>query len=133
MTERTIKHRRSTSAPGARRYADAARHLAETDKMLGRLIERIGPYRLGKGLRPTTTTFAALLEAITHQQLSTKAAATIFSRVRAIDPDLDPAVFLSTKDTVLRQAGLSRAKVLGVLDPRRAQLRRRRARVSGSA
>jgi len=57
-----------------------------------------------------------LLEAITHQQLSTKAAATIFGRVKALVKKLEPEHFLSLENDALRGAGLSRAKVLAVQD-----------------
>ncbi len=99
-----------------RAYAVAAQQLGNTDKPLGRLIARVGPCGLGKEIRPVTTTFEALLEAITHQQLSTKAAATIFARVCALAPDLEPELFRGLGDSALRNAGLSRAKVLAVRD-----------------
>lgn len=105
-----------SEAQGERNYEVAAQQLVNTDNVLGRLIARIGPCGLEKELRPITTTFEALLEAITHQQLSTKAASTIFARVCALAPDLDPELFRSLGDPILRNAGLSRAKVLAVRD-----------------
>lgn len=97
-------------------YEIATQQLCTTDNALARLIARVGPCGLGKDLRPTSTTFDALLQAITHQQLSTKAAATIFARVRALAPDLQPELFSKIEDSTLRRAGLSRAKTLAVRD-----------------
>ena len=63
--------------------------------------------------------FDALAESIAYQQLSGKAAAKIFSRVRALYPKrkwLNPENLLSTSDETLRSAGLSRAKVAALKD-----------------
>lgn len=105
-----------SKAQRERLYKVAVQQLGTTDKPLGKLIARVGPCALGKELKPTATTFEALLEAITHQQLSMKAAMTIFSRVRALAPELDPEMFVALDDASLRNAGLSRAKVLAVRD-----------------
>lgn len=106
-----------SSKHSKKRYEVAAQQLANADKPLGRLIARVGPCGLGKELKPiTTTTFAALLEAITRQQLSTKAASTIFARVRALSPDLEPERFRRLSPSALRGAGLSGAKALAVRD-----------------
>lgn len=99
------------------RYEIAARQLAEADKPLARLIARVGPCELKRELRPiTSTTFEALLEAITHQQLSAKAASTIFGRVRALAPVCDPQRFGRMRESTLRSAGLSGAKAAAVRD-----------------
>ena len=63
--------------------------------------------------------FDALAESIAYQQLSGKAAATIWKRVRALYPKgkwLDPAKVLATPDETLRAAGLSRAKTAALKD-----------------
>jgi DNA-3-methyladenine glycosylase II len=63
--------------------------------------------------------FDALAESIAYQQLSGKAAATIFGRVRALYPKkkwLDPELLLATPDETLRAAGLSRAKTAALKD-----------------
>ena len=69
----------------------------------------------GGSLRP----FDALAESIAYQQLSGKAAATIWKRVRALYPRrryLDPHLVLKTPDEKLRAAGLSRNKVAALKD-----------------
>ena len=66
-------------------------------------------------LRP----FDALAESIAYQQLSGKAAATIWGRVRALYPGkkyLDPKLVLATPEAELRAAGLSRSKVAALKD-----------------
>jgi len=66
-------------------------HLAATDPRMAALIARSRRYdiKASLSLRP----FDALAESIAYQQLSGKAAATIWSRVRALYPKrkfLDP-------------------------------------------
>jgi DNA-3-methyladenine glycosylase II len=63
--------------------------------------------------------FQALLRAIVYQQLSGKAAATILGRVHDLFPSrqgIRPQAMLKVSDERLRQAGMSRAKVLAVKD-----------------
>ena len=63
--------------------------------------------------------FDALAESIVYQQLHGKAAAAIWSRVRALYPKrkrLDPAKVLATRDKTLRACGLSRAKIAAIKD-----------------
>lgn len=96
---------------------EATSFLADADKRLARVIEQAGPFTL----RPEKlqSPFQALLKAIVYQQLSGKAAATILGRVVAQFPHrrgLQPQAILETADDLLRQAGLSRAKVLAVKD-----------------
>ena len=81
------------------------------------LIARSRRYNITPALsiRP----FDALAESIAYQQLSGKAAATIFGRVRALYPKrkwLDPEQLLATPDETLRAAGLSRAKTAALKD-----------------
>ncbi len=63
--------------------------------------------------------FDALAESIAYQQLSGRAAAAIWSRVRALYPKgkrLDPQKILATPDDTFRAAGLSRAKIAALKD-----------------
>ena len=63
--------------------------------------------------------FDALAESIAYQQLSGKAATTIWKRVRALYPGrkfLDPKLVLATPDEKLRGAGLSGSKVAALKD-----------------
>jgi DNA-3-methyladenine glycosylase II len=84
---------------------------------MAELIARSRRYNITAALsiRP----FDALAESIAYQQLSGKAAATIFGRVRALYPKrkwLDPEQLLATPDETLRAAGLSRAKTAALKD-----------------
>lgn len=94
----------------------AIAHLGAHDPALGRLIRAAGPFDLQ--LRTTATVFVALAEAIVYQQLSGKAAGTIFGRVRALFPrrGLTADRVLGAPAEALRRAGLSRAKVLALRD-----------------
>jgi 3-methyladenine DNA glycosylase/8-oxoguanine DNA glycosylase len=98
--------------------AEAVAHLRAADPELARVIDAVGPFRMQT--RRTPTVFAALAEAIVYQQLSTRAAQTIYSRVCALFPDgdrgLDPAAVAAASDDALRGAGLSRAKLLAMRD-----------------
>ena len=81
------------------------------------LIARSLPYNVKPALsiRP----FDALAESIAYQQLSGKAAATIFGRVRALYPRrkyLDPEKTLATPNEAFRAAGLSRNKIAALKD-----------------
>jgi DNA-3-methyladenine glycosylase II len=94
----------------------ALRHLAGRDPALGRLIARVGPPTLGPPRR--VTPFGFLLRAITGQQLSVRAAATIYGRLADLyrPGRPTPARVLATPPPVLRSAGLSAAKTRAVLD-----------------
>jgi 3-methyladenine DNA glycosylase/8-oxoguanine DNA glycosylase len=98
-------------------HGKAHRHLANTDPRMAQLIARSRRYNIAPAvsIRP----FDALAESIAYQQLSGKAAATIFGRVRALYPKrkkLDPRQLLATSDERLRAAGLSRAKTAALKD-----------------
>lgn len=95
----------------------AVEHLIRADKVLARLIRKVGPCRLE--LRRRTSPFAALVQAVTFQQLNGTAARTILKRVQALYPERRfprPVDLLATPDRKLRAAGLSRAKVAAVKD-----------------
>jgi 3-methyladenine DNA glycosylase/8-oxoguanine DNA glycosylase len=95
----------------------AARHLASADRKLAPLIDRIGPVRLQ--LSQTPSVVHALGESIVYQQLTGKAAATIFARVMALvkpKRTLTHEALALLSDDALRGAGLSRAKVAALRD-----------------
>lgn len=98
--------------------AAAVARLRRADQVLAAQMHRLGPFDLP--VRPTFSVFDMLAEAIVHQQLSTKAAATIFGRLRALGAGAGgrptPARILRASDDELRAVGLSRAKVLALQD-----------------
>jgi 3-methyladenine DNA glycosylase/8-oxoguanine DNA glycosylase len=104
--------------PTARTRADWARsadELARHHELAARMLARHGPPR---GLRPTRREgrFASLARAITFQQLSTRAAATIWERVCREVGELRPETVLDTPPPRLRAAGLSTAKTAAIHD-----------------
>ena len=96
----------------------AVRHLKAADPALGGIIASVGPFAME--LKSSRSLFGALAEAIVYQQLSNKAAATIYGRVEALFPrakhGFTPQHILKANDEALRGCGLSRAKVLAVQD-----------------
>jgi O-6-methylguanine DNA methyltransferase len=96
----------------------AVEHLRASDTALARLIDQVGPFRLQ--LKRTPSIFGALAEAIVYQQLTGKAAATIYGRVCALFPRAHhgPSAehILRASDEKLRGAGLSRPKLLALRD-----------------
>ncbi len=108
----------------------AARHLTARDPVMARIVERVGPVELRED---SANPFRSLARSIVYQQLSGKAAGTIFGRFVALfegaggfDPALrrsDPAwapldgefpapeAVLARSAEELRAAGLSRQKI----------------------
>jgi DNA-3-methyladenine glycosylase II len=86
------------------------------DPKLAAIMDRVGPFRLVP--RTEGTHFAALARAIVYQQLSGKAAATIYGRVQALFGDRDPTppALLAIAPETLRAAGLSKQKLGYLLD-----------------
>src|SRR5689334_12214989 len=93
-------------------YARARRVLMRRDPVLGAAIKRIGP--CGMADRQRHDHLSALVGAIVSQQLSTKAAATIYGRFVALFPEGEPlsaSAINQQSDAALRGVGLSGQKV----------------------
>jgi DNA-3-methyladenine glycosylase II len=93
-------------------YTRARRHLMRTDPRLGALIKEVG--RCGLGDLPQRPPFVALAYAIASQQLSVKAADTIFSRFCDLFPPdriPDPVRIVTLHGDAIRAVGFSRPKV----------------------
>ena len=86
-------------------------HLKRADPVLGDVIRRVGPCRWSG--TSDHTHFGFVLRCIVYQQLSGKAAATIFGRVQALYGYRSPTELelLATRTAKLRTAGLSARKV----------------------
>ena len=96
----------------------AINFLKQTDPILGQLIEQIGPCQLDAAQQHGDL-FSSLSKAIIHQQLSTKAAASIYRRFLQLYPNQSfPTALdiLNAPVELLREVGLSRAKVLYLKD-----------------
>lgn len=107
------------ATPIGRRFdtESALAHLRTADARLGAFMDRHGAFAMQ--LKDTSSTFAALAEAIVYQQLNGRAAATIFGRFAALYPGQKfpvAADVLATPDEPLRAAGLSRNKILAIRD-----------------
>lgn len=91
----------------------AASHLSKNDPVLANLIEKIGYCTLKK----KKDHFDSLLGSVIGQQLSLKAAESIYNRVKLHFKDgLLPAYIINETDENLRRLGLSNAKVKYVKD-----------------
>lgn len=95
----------------------AVKYLTRVDRRLARLIARVGPCALQPNRLQSP--FEALAESIVYQQLTGKAAATIYGRLRQLCKRprvLRPAHILTPPTEALRGVGLSRAKVAALQD-----------------
>ena len=91
----------------------ALRHLRTVDPVMAGIIERVGPYALAR----RQPTFETLVRSITFQQLSGKAAGTIFARLKkAVGSRLTASAFLRLTQEELRACGLSRQKIASLQD-----------------
>ncbi len=96
---------------------ESLKHLKKNDKVLGRIIEKIGPYE--HKFKRHKNLYRPLMESVVYQQLAGKAAAAILGRFVALYPERDfPTAedVLSTSMVRLRSAGLSQAKALAITD-----------------
>jgi methylated-DNA-[protein]-cysteine S-methyltransferase len=100
----------------------ATAHLQAADPRLAKLIDCAGPFTMQAAAprpRGGPAPFSALTRAIVSQQLSGKAAATIYDRVAALvgaSTIDDATTLLALPQTKLRSAGLSQNKTLALLD-----------------
>jgi DNA-3-methyladenine glycosylase II len=93
-------------------YETARRLLMRRDPILAAAIKQIGPCKMAD--RQRKDHLSALVGAIVSQQLSTKAAATIFGRFVALFPDNhipSAAAIAEQSDEALRKVGLSGQKI----------------------
>jgi len=89
----------------------ARRILMRRDPVLAPIIKKYGACGIKTGRE--TDIFCGVVQAIVSQQLSTRAAATIYGRLRALMPDAGPPTpeaLLPLSDDALRGVGLSRQK-----------------------
>ena len=97
--------------------AEAMNHLSAKDEKLAELIAQARQFQTD--LDGAQSPYEALMESITYQSISGKAAATIFARVEALGSDgrpPSPQEMLKLSKRALRKAGLSGAKILAMKD-----------------
>jgi DNA-3-methyladenine glycosylase II len=97
-------------------YSIARKHLMKADPKLSLIIKRIGRCEL-HAVAPRDA-FEALCMSIASQQLSVKAAATIFGRFCDLFPNrkVSPEVVMTLTDDQIRAVGFSRPKASFIKD-----------------
>lgn len=94
-------------------WADACRHLVKKDRVMKRLI----PQFANTCLQARGDAFSTLARSIVGQQISVKAAQTVWRRFAALLPEeVTPAQILRLKVDDMRAAGLSPRKVEYLVD-----------------
>ncbi len=95
-------------------FVRGEKHLSKNDPKLAALIAQFGPL----SLEPHTDHYGQLVREIVGQQLSTKAARSIYGRVKALFGDKVPTAkqLVKADSEALRAAGLSYAKVSYIKD-----------------
>ncbi|MGB7285073.1 MAG: hypothetical protein WBE13_22625, partial [Candidatus Acidiferrum sp.] len=97
--------------------AEAVKHLSSRDEKLKFLIAETQSFQMDDD--ELATPYEALLEAITHQSISGKAAATVFGRIKGLGTNGRPPTaeeMMKIRKPILRKAGLSGAKVVAMKD-----------------
>lgn len=106
-----IKHTNSYN----KELLKAIKHLKKNDKILAKVIERVGKCTL----KPQNNSFQSIVDAIISQQLSMTAATAIFNRlVEYFRPKKFPSPedILRTSEDDLRKIGISKAKITCLKD-----------------
>jgi 3-methyladenine DNA glycosylase/8-oxoguanine DNA glycosylase len=98
--------------------ATHVKNLSKKDRILAKHMKKVGPIKLAPD-RNKKNLYESLAQAIVYQQLHGKAAATIFGRVCALFKNKKfpkPEELLSASEVKLREAGLSKSKLLALKD-----------------
>jgi DNA-3-methyladenine glycosylase II len=93
-------------------WSDACRHLARKDRVMKRLIPQFGD----ACLQSRGDAFVTLARSIVGQQISVKAAQTVWDRFAALPRKMIPGNVLKLKVDDMRAAGLSARKVDYLVD-----------------
>lgn len=93
-------------------WADARKHLVKKDRVMKRLIPQLGD----TCLQSRGDAFSTLARSIVGQQISVKAAQTVWHRFAALPSEMTPAHVLRLKVDDMRAAGLSARKVEYLVD-----------------
>ena len=93
-------------------WGQACTHLARTDRVMKKLIPQFGSARL----ESRGDAFVTLARSIVGQQISVKAAQSVWDRFAALSRKLTPAAVLKLKVDDMRAAGLSARKVEYLVD-----------------
>jgi DNA-3-methyladenine glycosylase II len=97
-------------------WDDACKHLAKRDRVMRKLIPRFGEGRL----QSRGDAFTTLARSIVGQQISVKAAQSVWHKFAALTPDpptrIHPSAVLAIDVAAMRGAGLSARKVEYLVD-----------------
>ena len=97
-------------------WDDACKHLAKRDRVMRKLIPRLGEGRL----QSRGDAFTTLARSIVGQQISVKAAQSVWYKFAALTPDqatrIHPSAVLALQVADMRAAGLSARKVEYLVD-----------------
>jgi DNA-3-methyladenine glycosylase II len=93
-------------------------HLKKRDKALGAAIERIGKVEF----EVVPDLFAGLVKSIITQQISTKAALSIWKRMLGYFGEIKPETILCATTEDIQKCGLSMRKAVSIKDIARAQM-----------
>ncbi len=93
-------------------WEDACKHLVKKDRVMKRLIPQFGDACLESRGDP----FITLVRSVVGQQISVKAAQTVWDRFALLSKKLTPAAVLKLKVDDMRAAGLSTRKVEYIVD-----------------
>lgn len=108
-----IKKEAPAALPGQPGYwAEACKHLARKDRVMKRLIPQYGDAML----QSRGDAFATLARSVVGQQISVKAAQSVWDRFAALPPAMTPAEVLRLRVDDMRAAGLSARKVEYLVD-----------------
>jgi DNA-3-methyladenine glycosylase II len=93
-------------------WSEACKHLVKKDRVMKRLIPQFGEACLQRRGDP----FITLARSIVGQQISVKAAQTIWDRFALLSKKLSPSAVLKLKVDDMREAGLSARKIEYLVD-----------------
>jgi DNA-3-methyladenine glycosylase II len=93
-------------------WAEACKHLMKKDRVMKRLIPQFGE----ASLQSRGDAFVTLARSIVGQQVSVKAAQTVWDRFAKLSRKITPANVLKLKVDDMRAAGLSARKVEYIVD-----------------
>ena len=93
-------------------WDDACKHLVKKDRVMKRLIPKFG----NTCLQSRGDAFSTLARSIVGQQISVKAAQTVWHRFAGLPAEMTPAHVLRLKVDDMRAAGLSARKVEYLVD-----------------
>jgi DNA-3-methyladenine glycosylase II len=107
-----IVNKDTTAATPPDYWEDACKHLIKKDRVMKRLIPQFGEASLQSRNDP----FITLARSIVGQQISVKAAQSVWDKFAKLNKKLSPSAVLKLKMDDMRAAGLSARKIEYIVD-----------------